>query len=208
MTMRQFIPSHPQFLCNYGVYSIWVAAVHPSPPRDALPPATSQMTAPPREDRRHGPDLQGIPLRGILIGAALSLVLSVCDTYATNVIRGSYLTLNFSTPAALFFIFFLILASGVVGLLHRWLALTRSELVTIYIMLVVACCIPGMGFTQFMIPCLLGSTYYATPENDWDGVYNQYIPEWMIPRGNEVARYFFEGLPEGASIPWEPGSCL
>ena len=59
-----------------------------------------------------------------------------------------------------------------------------------------------MGFTQFMIPCLLGSTYYATPENNWDSLYNQYIPQWMIPRGENVARYFFEGLPEGASIPW------
>ena len=162
------------------------------------------MTAPRlQEDQQPGRDLQGIPRRGILIGAALCLVLAVCDTYATNIIRGSYLTLNFSTPAALFFIFFLVLASGVVGLLHRWLALTRSELVTIYIMLVVACCIPGMGFTQFMIPSLLGSTYYATHENEWEEEYNQYIPEWMIPRGDEVSRYFFEGLPEGATIPWE-----
>ena len=147
-------------------------------------------------------DLQGIPMRGILIGAVLALMLNVFDTYATNIIRGSYLSLNFSTPAALFFFFFVVLASALVGFLHRALALTRSELITIYIMLVVACCIPGMGFTQFMIPCLLGSTYYATPENDWDYLYNQYIPEWMIPRGDGVARYFFEGLPDGAPIPW------
>ena len=86
--------------------------------------------------------------------------------------------------------------------LRRSLALTQSELITIYIMLVVACCIPGMGFTQFIIPCLVGSTYYATPENNWDFLYNQYIPTWMIPRGENVARYFFEGLPEGATIPW------
>ena len=156
-----------------------------------------------QQDRQHPRASQGVPLRGILVGAVLALVLNICDTYATNVIRGSYLTLNFSTPAALFFIFFLILASGAVGLLHRWLALTRAELVTIYIMLVVACCIPGMGFTQFMIPCLLGSTYYATPENSWDLYYNQHIPQWMIPRGENVARYFFEGLPEGVPIPWE-----
>ena len=160
------------------------------------------MTAPPQGDRQQARDLQRIPLRGILIGAVLALVLNICDTYATNEIRGSYLTLNFSTPAALFLFFFLVLASAAVGLLHRWLALTRAELITIYIMLVVACCIPGMGFTQFMIPCLLGSTYYATPENNWDSLYNQYIPQWMIPRGENVARYFFEGLPEGASIPW------
>ncbi len=148
-------------------------------------------------------DLEGIPVRGILIGGVLSCLLNVLDAYATNIIRGSYLTLNFSTPAALFFFFFVVIAAGVVGLIHRTLALTRSELITIYIMLVVACCIPGMGFTQFMIPCLLGSTYYATPENNWDFLYNQYIPQWMIPRGENVARYFFEGLPEGGTIPWE-----
>ena len=142
-------------------------------------------------------------MRGILIGGVLSCLLNVFDAYATNIIRGSYLTLNFSTPAALFFFFFVVIAAGVVGLIHRTLALTRSELITIYIMLVVACCIPGMGFTQFMIPCLLGSTYYATPENNWDFLYNQYIPQWMIPRGENVARYFFEGLPEGGTIPWE-----
>jgi hypothetical protein len=157
----------------------------------------------PSGPERGAADLQGVPVRGILIGAVLAFVLNVCDAYATNAIRGSYLTLNFSTPAALFFFFWIVLAGGLVGLVHQALVLTRSELITIYIMLVVACCIPGMGFTQFMIPCLLGSTYYATPENDWDFLYNQYIPSWMIPRGEGVARYFFEGLPQGATIPWE-----
>lgn len=132
----------------------------------------------------------------------LAFLLNFLDAYATNIILGSYLTLNFSTPAALFFFFFVVLVGALAGLLRRTLALNRSELITIYIMLVVACCIPGMGFTQFMIPCLLGSTYYATPENNWNELYNQYTPEWMIPRGENVARYFFEGLPEGGTIPW------
>ena len=147
-------------------------------------------------------DGAGIPVRGILIGAGLALLLNGLDAYATTIIRGSYLTLNFSTPAALFFFFFLVPASGLAYCLRRSLALTQSELITIYVMLVVACCIPGMGFTQFIIPCLVGSTYYATPENNWDFLYNQYIPAWMIPRGENVARYFFEGLPEGVAIPW------
>ena len=165
--------------------------------------AADYNNAPLAGDLQNERDLLDVPFRGILIGAVLALVLNICDTYATNAIQGSYLTLNFSTPAALFFFFFLVLASGTLGLIHRWLSLTRSELITIYIMLVVACCIPGMGFTQFMIPCLLGSTYYASPENNWDLYYNQHIPEWMIPRGENVARYFFEGLPEGMPIPWE-----
>jgi hypothetical protein len=156
-----------------------------------------------QENQLGSRDLEGVPVRGILIGAVLAFLLNVLDAYSTNIILGSYLTLNFSTPAALFFFFFVVLIGALVSLISRHLALNRSELITIYIMLVVACCIPGMGFTQFMIPCLLGSTYYATPENNWDNLYNQYIPEWMIPRGENVARHFFEGLPEGASIPWE-----
>ena len=71
-------------------------------------------------------------------------------------------------------------------------------------MLIIACCIPGMGFTQFMIPCLVGSSYYATPENGWDESYNQHISAWMIPQGENVVRFFFEGLPQGASTPWVP----
>ena len=41
-----------------------------------------------------------------------------------------------------------------------------------------------------------------TPENNWDTLYNQHIPRWMIPQGENVALYFFEGLPPGEQIPW------
>jgi hypothetical protein len=163
-----------------------------------------QATArPPLPDLHRESDLQGIPVRGILIGAVLAFFLNFLDAYATTMIRGSYLTLNFSTPAALFFFFFVVIGSGIVSLLRRPLALTRSELITIYVMLAVACSIPGMGFTQFMIPCMLGSTYYATTENQWELYYTQHAPQFMIPQGENVARFFFEGLPQGVPVPWE-----
>ena len=146
----------------------------------------------------------GITMRGILLGAVFAFLINYLDAYATTMIRGSYLTLNFSTPAALFFFFFVVLASGLVALIRRPLALNQAELITIYFMMVVGTCIPGMGFTQFIIPCLVGSTYYATPENGWNYLYNQYIPEWMVPQGEDVARYFFEGLPKDVPVPWGP----
>lgn len=144
----------------------------------------------------------GITLRSILIGSVLAFSLNFLDVYATTMIRGAYLSLNFSTPAALFFFFLVALGSSFVALIRRPLALTQAEQITIYFMLVIACCIPGMGFTQFMIPCLVGSTYYATPENNWAELYNQYIPAWMIPQGDKVVQFFFEGMPDGAAIPW------
>ena len=132
----------------------------------------------------------------------LALAINVLDAYATIMIRGSYLTLNFSTPAALFFFFILFLANLVVGVLRRSLVLDRTELIVIYFMMIVACCIPSMGFTQFIIPSLVGSFYYATPENNWNELYNQYVPSWMVPQGDEVRRFFFEGLPAGMPLPW------
>ncbi len=145
----------------------------------------------------------GISLRSVLLGAVLAFLLNFLDAYSTTMIRGSYMNLNFSTAGALFFFFFLILANLAVALLRRPLSLNRTELITIYFMLIVAACIPSMGFTQFIIPCLVGPFYYATPENNWDFFYNQYIPSWMVPQGDEVRRYFFEGLPAGVPIPWE-----
>ena len=70
-------------------------------------------------------------------------------------------------------------------------------------MTMVAAALPTIGFTSYVLPIIAGVYYYATPENNWDFLYNQYIPAWMIPQGEDVARYFFEGLPKGATIPWE-----
>ena len=105
----------------------------------------------------------GIPMRGILIGAVLSFLINFLDVYCTLMIRGSYLTLNFSTPAALFFFFILVLASGLVALIRRPLALSQTELITIYIMMIVSCCVPSMGLTPVLLPQLVGPIYYASP---------------------------------------------
>ena len=121
-------------------------------------------------------DGAGIPVRGILIGAVLALLLNGLDAYATTIIRGSYLTLNFSTPAALFFFFFFgtgqrprVLSAPLLG---------PDPIRADYHLHHVGGCLlhSGMGFTQFIIPCLVGSTYYATPENNWDFLYNQLHP--------------------------------
>ena len=144
----------------------------------------------------------GIPVRGILIGAVLAFLLNFCDAYALNLIGGSFMTLNHSAPAALFLFFWVLLAGGLVHWLRRPLALGQAELVTIFIMLLVSCCVSGLGFTQYILPSLVGSRYYAMPHNNWDSLYNAHIPTWLIPQGEEVVRYFFEGLPPGEPLPW------
>ena len=94
------------------------------------------------------------------------------------------------------------LVNLVLGLIHTRLVLTRAELATIYMMMIVAATVPTKGFTEAWLPKITGPYYYATPENDWANMVHPYIKGWMAPQAPEAIRYFFEGSPEGTGIPW------
>ena len=59
-----------------------------------------------------GTRVSAVSPRSILLGAVLAFLLNFFDAYATTMIRGSYLSLNFSTPATLFFFFFVVMWGG------------------------------------------------------------------------------------------------
>ena len=44
--------------------------------------------------------------------------------------------------------------------------------------------------------------YFATPENDWANLVAPYVRGWMVIEDPLACKYFFEGLPQGESIPW------
>ena len=144
-------------------------------------------------------------LRSLVIGAGLSLVIGVGVPYGAYVIMGTHMS-SLNAPAA-FFLFFLWV--GVVqvllGAIHRRLALGGGELLTIYIMMVVATAFSGgerNGFCLMLLGSTAGVSYLATPENDWAERVHPYVAKWMVPQDELGIRWFFEGLPEGESIPW------
>ena len=147
----------------------------------------------------------GVTLRSLVIGAGLSLVIGVGVPYGAYVIMGSHMS-SLNAPAA-FFLFFLWV--GVVqvllGAIHRRLALGGGELLTIYIMMVVATAFSGgerNGFCLMLLGSTAGVSYLATPENEWAERVHPYVAKWMVPQDELGIRWFFEGLPEGESIPW------
>jgi hypothetical protein len=123
------------------------------------------------------------------------------------VLRGSTMALDFSTPGAIFLLF--VLVAGPNLLLHRfrprW-ALSPAELITAYIMMVIASAIPTMGLTAQILPLTTAPYYFATPENKWESLIQTNMPSWAAPRGSETgARLitdFFEGSTTGAGVPW------
>ena len=113
------------------------------------------------------------------------------------------MALDFSTPGALFLFFVLVGGVNVIlGAIHRKLALSRAELLTVYIMLIVASAVPTMGMSEYLLPIIAAPFYYATPDNEWAELIQPHIRQWLVPQGSDVAKHFYEGLPKGTPIPW------
>ena len=104
---------------------------------------------------------------------------------------------------ALFFFACVIFANIVVAFLGRRLALSKPDLVLIYCMLLMAVTVPTWGLMFFLIGTLVYPFYFATPENRFEDLFFDYIPQWMVPRDPEAIKGYYEGLPRGTPIPWE-----
>jgi hypothetical protein len=145
--------------------------------------------------------------RAVALGALGSLALGLGCPYAIHVLRGSYMDLDFSTPGAIFLLFFLVVGPNA---LLRWLApdwaFSPAELIVAYSMMIVASALPTMGLSGQLYPLITAPYYYATHENKWEQLLLPHIPWWAVPTGAgigaPVIKYFYEGLPPGTPVPW------
>ena len=145
--------------------------------------------------------------RALLLGALGSAAVGLLAPYAIHVLRGSYMALDFSTPAAVVLLFLLVwIPNLLLWRLRRKAALTSAEIITSYSMMVVASAIPTMGLTAQIIPLITGAHYYASPENKWGERVLPHLPSWSVPTGaapgSPVIKHLYEGLPAGAPVPW------
>jgi len=167
----------------------------------------AERARPNAQDAQPSGSRSGITLRGIVVGALGALALGLGAPYATMVLRGSTMALDFSTPGAIFLLF--VLVAGPNQVLHRFrprLALSPAELITAYIMMVIASAIPTMGLTAQVLPLTTAPYYFATPENKWEELIQAHMPAWAAPRGSatgaRLVTDFFEGSSAGVGVPW------
>ncbi len=141
-------------------------------------------------------------LKGLGIGTLLCLAIGVVAPYAA-VFSYHRIGFNPSSPGALFFFACVIFANIAVAFLGRRLALSKPDLVLIYCMLLMAVTVPTWGLMFFLIGTIVYPFYFATPENRFEDLFFDYIPQWMVPRDPEAIKGYYEGLPRGTPIPWE-----
>ena len=101
-----------------------------------------------------------------------------------------------------------IIASTLLNLPFVWrggsLALNRSELVLVYIMLLVVSALCTMGMSQQLLPALTALFYYASPQNEWLETLVPHFPKHrlLVDDGNHN-QAFYEGISGDASISYQ-----
>ena len=128
------------------------------------------------------PPRTGYTFRAFFLGSVFAAALSAGAPYGNMVLRGSYLSQDFSTPGALFLFFVL---AGVLNVLYKCLVpkggLARAELLLIYCMMLIASAITTCGLSEYLLPIMGSWLYFATPENKWDDLFHPYIRDFLVP---------------------------
>jgi len=134
----------------------------------------------------------GVTFRAIVI----AIVIMPLNAYW--IIQMEVVWWGFPTIVSLFFnVVFIVLLIAVANLLLRKYlptkALSRGELLTIYVMLCVATALSGYDMMQCLVSLIGTPIWYATPENEWHELFERYLPDWLVIKDKDVLTGYFEG---------------
>jgi hypothetical protein len=135
---------------------------------------------------------RGLTFKAIMIG----LVLVFANAYWTmmglqwDIAHPAMISLLYN---AVFALFPLTLLSLLLKKISPKLALSRPELLTIYVMICLTASIAGHMCVQMLIPIMGHATWYGTPENDWEALFGKYTPDWIAIKDWDVLRDLYQG---------------
>ena len=144
-------------------------------------------------DKPSHPLTENITWRAIVLGL-LSLPLNIYLVVQTETVW----TTQYPTTMAILFnaIFTLFLVAICNIFLTRFFPkwkLTQAEMLTVYLMVTLACVVCGHDLLQATM-CILGhASWFATPENEWQSLFFRYIPDWIAVMDRRALTGYYEG---------------
>ena len=153
--------------------------------------------------------LHHLTARSVIIGLLFVVLFCFIVPYNDFFIEGTFLAGNHFPIGSMFMLILIMISIN--PLLKAvesrfqprpsW-AFSQVELVTIWCMMLVSIGIPTVGLARWLFPILVAFRYFATPENDWQPLFDRYFPDWLTPTDTPAIRYFYEKLPSGSSTPY------
>ena len=149
---------------------------------------------------------RGITWRSLLIGAACVVLACWVCLYSNMIQKSSYMAGTLLSVAVIFIFAMVVLGLNVlIKLVFPGKGLTRPELAVVFIMTLLATCMPTFAWGEMFFPYLTSFRYYATPSNRWKDTLLPEIAKAQVrllpSERNKAVRQFYEGL-EGKRTSW------
>lgn len=139
---------------------------------------------------------RGVTGRAVLLG----LLLIPVNVFWVTVVEVKWYSLDgsclplFVTPV---FILFVLVSLNLLArrLLPRF-ALSRGELLVVYIMVALSETLAGHDMLQNLMGTIIHPYRFATPENRWEQLFFHYLPSWLtipLEKDHPVIKGFYEG---------------
>jgi F0F1-type ATP synthase assembly protein I len=152
------------------------------------------------------PVFTGVPTNATWRALILAVIFTVIASFWIDMaeVVTFFCQITESVPAvpAVAFLMALVLLIPPVRRLGERLALSRREVLIIYVFLSVSTSMAGCGIVRYFINTIPVLFYFDNPENDFAN-YQRHLPSWMAPHDREVIRELYEGSETG-KIPWGP----
>lgn len=153
---------------------------------------------------------RGVTWRAVLLALLLASVFGMCipiiDFKFSNTFLGA---MHMPAAAIAALLLMLLIVNPLLRLLSARAALSRNEVLTVYITCLFSGLVPGRGSENFFVSNILSSFYFATRENKWFDLLQPYIKPWVTPAitsggqiNTKVVNGWYLGLAPGESIPW------
>ncbi len=143
-----------------------------------------------------------ITVRSVAIGAAAVALLALINPHTAFISRTWSVGYGSLLGGSVVVLFLLVAANGLSLRLFPGVALTRSELLVVYGMLMVSLGLAVEGGIPYVVSATTFPFYLAGPANDWQHLVWPNIPAWLQLSDARAYTWFWEGLPQNAAIPW------
>ncbi len=139
---------------------------------------------------------------------AIILVIAVASGGAFSaLVRYDLVGLGHLPRVAVFCVVLLIIVNAVCSALGRKRPFSGGQLAFIYVAILVMAGLPGQQLVTYLYLGMIGSQYYAAPENTFAENVLPYIKPWMVPSldgESPVISYAFHGVPDFEPYPYLP----
>ncbi len=135
----------------------------------------------------------GVTARAVALGLVLIPVNSYW-IFMTEIIRyqGHPTTISLFY-SSIFSLVLLIIANTLIRRFAPRFAFSQGELITMYVMVNIGSALVGHDSLQILVSLMPYTARFATPENKWNHLFADRLPEWLVVKDPLQSRNFYLG---------------